>query len=102
MNALPTERENRNLRSTELCAVGICRRRRVPRRLHVAQILDLLYRGIAFCGPRESYQAAATLDGQPISNRRYSSLKVCATSAARLAASFVQEDSIHGQAPATH
>ena len=49
------------------------------RALPVAQIFNLLYRRISFCPTANASRAQTGLDAQPIKNRRYSRLKICAT-----------------------
>src|SRR5438876_3799142 len=46
----------------------------------VAQIFNLLYRRIAFCRPAVLSKPRVQGDSLPIANRRYSRLKICATS----------------------
>jgi hypothetical protein len=45
----------------------------------VAQICNLLYRRIAFCGTSASASAVELSDALPITNRRYGRLQICAT-----------------------
>jgi prepilin-type N-terminal cleavage/methylation domain-containing protein len=45
----------------------------------VAQICNLLYRRIAFCGAPASPRALELSDALPITNRRYGRLQICAT-----------------------
>src|SRR5436190_15496790 len=45
----------------------------------VAQICNLLYRRIAFCGRLASASALELSDALPITNRRYGRLQICAT-----------------------
>jgi hypothetical protein len=45
----------------------------------VAQISNLLYRRIAFCGAPASANALELSDALPIKNRRYGRLEICAT-----------------------
>src|SRR5258705_8229379 len=45
----------------------------------VAQIGNLLYRRIAFCGAVKSAHALELSDALPIANRRYGRLQICAT-----------------------
>ncbi|MEO8425619.1 MAG: Ig-like domain-containing protein, partial [Verrucomicrobiota bacterium] len=45
----------------------------------VAQICNLLYRRIAFCGTSTSASPLELSDTQPITNRRYGRLQICAT-----------------------
>src|SRR6187200_2323874 len=45
----------------------------------VAQICNLLYRRIAFCGTWASARALELSDALPITNRRYGRLQICAT-----------------------
>ena len=46
----------------------------------VARIFNLPYRRIAFCGSFEAANGSVTSNAQPIANRRYSRLQICATS----------------------
>jgi hypothetical protein len=45
----------------------------------VAQICNLLYRRIAFCGTPASVSALKLSNALPITNRRYGRLQICAT-----------------------
>jgi hypothetical protein len=45
----------------------------------VAQICNLLYRRIAFCGTSARASALELSDALPITNRRYGRLQICAT-----------------------
>jgi glycolate dehydrogenase iron-sulfur subunit len=45
----------------------------------VAQICNLLYRRIAFCGASQSLNGGGESDAQPSATRRYSRLQICAT-----------------------
>src|SRR5437763_11375351 len=45
----------------------------------VAQISNLLYRRISFCGPPYNPGFLGHLDALPITNRRYGRLQICAT-----------------------
>ena len=45
----------------------------------VAQICNLLYRRIAFCGTMVSASGLELSDALPITNRRYGRLQICAT-----------------------
>jgi hypothetical protein len=45
----------------------------------VAQICNLLYRRIAFCGALASPSALELSNALPITNRRYGRLQICAT-----------------------
>jgi len=49
----------------------------------VAQIFNLLYRRIAFCGAHVGATREPMFGALPITNRRYRRLKICATSAGR-------------------
>ena len=60
-------------RSAELHSISICRNRREPRRILVAQICNLLYRRIAFG------QALVRPEAQQITNLRYGRIQFCAT-----------------------
>src|SRR5438034_10103493 len=48
----------------------------------VAQICNLPYRRIVFCGPCE-YSPLTIFEALPITNRRYSRLQICATRQSR-------------------
>ena len=52
-----------------------------PRRLPegVAQIFNVPYRRIEFCGALALSSARESFDAPPITNRRYGRLKICAT-----------------------
>jgi hypothetical protein len=50
-----------------------------PHLFSVAQICNLLYRRIAFCGTPASASAFELSDALPITNRRYGRLQICAT-----------------------
>ena len=66
-------------RSAELYSITLCPGRRAPRRFLVAQICNLLYRRIVFCGGLERVSRRVTPNGPPIANRRYSRVQLCAT-----------------------
>jgi hypothetical protein len=50
----------------------------------VAQIFNLRYRGIEFCGAREKPKRACILKVLPIENRRYGRVELSATIVARV------------------
>src|SRR5438094_9301168 len=49
----------------------------------VAQICNLLYLRIVFCGPAATASVLEAGDTLPIANRRYSRLQICATPSGR-------------------
>ena len=48
--------------------------------MNVAQSCTLLYRRIAFCEGSNPWNASKMLNGRPSATRRYSRVKLCATS----------------------
>jgi len=69
----------------------------VPELVHVwaaaaAQISNLLYRRIAFCGAWDGLKCELRPVALPITNRRYSRLQICATSLDRPRRGPVQPD----------
>src|SRR5437867_5548239 len=71
--------EAHSSRSAALQSISICPGRRAPRRFLVAQICNLLYRRIVFCGGLGRVSRWVTPNGQPIANRRYGRVQLCAT-----------------------
>src|SRR5437867_3217881 len=71
--------EAHSARSAGFQSISICPGRRAPRRFLVAQICNLLYRRIVFCGGLERVSRGVTPNGQPIANRRYGRVQLCAT-----------------------
>jgi hypothetical protein len=67
-----------NFNSLLLCS-AILQDRRVPRRFSVAQIFNLLFRGISFCAAFAGATDSTRSDVLPIANRRYSRVQLCAT-----------------------
>jgi hypothetical protein len=58
---------------------AIAQGRRVLRRFCVAQIFNLLYRGIAFCAAFACAINSIRSEVLPIANRRYGRVQLCAT-----------------------
>jgi hypothetical protein len=70
---------NSNARRTTIPGIVTLRESPGRRVFSVAQICNLLYRRIAFCGTFANARALELSNALPITNRRYGRLQICAT-----------------------